>query len=198
MRNMIFKKFFCAILPVMLASTGWSETISEELIIQELVRTQTDPDSAIQIVIDAPADYVFTFLTTRLHEYVANASALEFDHTGSAISDRLSAGTLRTATMNNGDLLVQRFLIIDKPKEFAYYTNIQRSTIKAPLRYSVSRYRLTDLNESQTQLNVAVTYRATSRLFAFVVRKAFSSALRRDFERAAGIISSAYTAEKAP
>ena len=195
---MIFKKFFCAILPVMLASTGWSETISEELIIQELVRTQTDPDSAIQVVIDAPADYVFMFLTTRLHEYVANASALEFDHSGSAMSDRLSAGTLRTATMDNGDLLVQRFLIIDKPKEFAYYTNMQRSTIKAPLRYSVSRYRLTDLNESQTQLNVAITYRATSRLFAFVVRKAFNSALRRDFERAAGIISSAYTTEKAP
>ena len=196
MKTLIFTGFFRLFLPVMLASTAWSQTVPESLIIQELERTQTEPDSSTTVVIDAPTDYVFTFLTTRLHEYVADASALQFDHSSSGISDKLSIGTLRTTTMRNGDILVQRFLIIDKPREFAYYTNMQHSTIEAPLRYSVSRYELEELNDMQTQLSVAVTYRATSRLFAFIVRRAFSSALRRDFERAAGIIGNAYRTEK--
>ena len=193
----MFTSFLYAILAVILISPAWSQTISEGLIIQELERAQTNPDSATQIVINAPTNYVFTFLTKRLNEYVTDANALEFDHLGSAILGKLSVGSLRTVTMQNGDLLVQRFLVIDKPREFAYYTNMQRSTLEAPLRYSVSRYRLTELSDGRTQLDVAVTYRATSRLFAFIVRRAFSLALKRDFERAADIISNAYLAENA-
>ena len=196
MGDSIFIRFFCATLAVMLASPVWSQPVPEGLIFQELDRTQTKPDSTAQVVIDAPIDYVFAFLTPRLHEYVEGASALGFDHSGAARPDKLSTGTLRIATMNSGDFLVQRFLVIDKPKEFAYYTDMDRSTLEAPLKYSVSRYRLTELNDGRTMLNVAVTYRATSRLFAFIVRRAFSSALKRDFERAAGIIGSAYIAEK--
>ena len=191
----MFTSFLYAILAVILISPAWSQTISEGLIIQELERAQTNPDSATQIVINAPTNYVFTFLTKRLNEYVTDANALEFDHLGSAILGKLSVGSLRTITMQNGDLLVQRFLVIDKPREFAYYTNMQRSTLEAPLRYSVSRYRLTELSDGRTQLDVAVTYRATSRLFAFIVRRAFSFALKRDLERAADIISNAYIAE---
>lgn len=178
-------------------SPAESQTLSEGLIIQELERAQTEPDSAIEVVIDAPADYVFTFLTTRLHDYVADASTLEFDHSGSTRSDQLGAGSIRTAIMQNGELLVQRFLLMDSPREFAYHTDMQRSTLEAPLQYSVGRYRLTELNKRQTRLNVSVTYRATSRLFGFIVRRAFSSALRRDFDRAAGIISNAYIEENA-
>ena len=178
-------------------SPAESQTLSEGLIIQELERAQTEPDSAIEVVIDAPADYVFTFLTTRLQDYVADASALEFDHSGSTRSDQLGEGSFRTAIMKNGQLLVQRFLLMDPPREFAYHTDMQRSTLEAPLQYSVGRYRLTELNKRQTRLNVAVTYRATSRLFGFIVRRAFSSALRRDFDRAAGIISNAYIEENA-
>ena len=179
----------------MLMPPAWSQTISEGLIIQELERAQTNPDSATQIIINAPTDYVFIFLTKRLNEYVTDVNALEFDHLGSAILGKLSVGSLRTVTMQNGDLLFQRFLVIDKPREFAYYTNMQRSTLEAPLRYSVSRYRLTELSDGRTQLDVAVTYRATSRIFAFIVQRAFSFALKRDFERAADIISNAYIAE---
>jgi len=197
MRDNLRIRFLLAILAVMPASLAGSQTIPDSLIIQELERAQTEPDSATEVMVDAPIDYVFTFLTTRLHDYVADATAVEFDHSGSPRSEQLGKGSIRTATMQNGELLVQRFLLMDPPREFAYHTDMQRSTLEAPLQYSVGRYRLTELNERQTRLNVAVTYRATSRLFGFIVRRAFSSALRRDFERAAGIISSAYVEENA-
>jgi hypothetical protein len=197
MRDNLRIRFLLAFLAVMPASPAGSQTIPDGLIIQELERAQTEPDSATEVVIDAPIDYVFNFLTTRLHDYVADATAVEFDHSGSPRSEQLGKGSIRTATMQNGELLVQRFLLMDPPREFAYHTDMQRSTLEAPLQYSVGRYRLTELNERQTRLNVAVTYRATSRLFGFIVRRAFSSALRRDFERAAGIISSAYVEENA-
>ena len=197
MRDIIRIRFFLAILAVMPASPAGAQTIPDGLITQELERAQTEPDSTTEVVINAPADYVFTFLTTRLHDYVADASALEFDHSGSTRSDQLGAGSIRTAIMQNGELLVQRFLLMDSPREFAYHTDMQRSTLEAPLQYSVGRYRLTELNKRQTRLNVSVTYRATSRLFGFIVRRAFSSALRRDFDRAAGIISNAYIEENA-
>ncbi|MEC7581685.1 MAG: SRPBCC family protein, partial [Pseudomonadota bacterium] len=197
MRDIIRIRFFLAFLTVMPASPAGSQTIPDGLIIQELERAQTEPDSATEVVIDAPVNYVFTFLTTRLHEYVADATALEFDHSGSLRSDQLGEGSVRTATMQNGELLVQRFLLMAPPREFAYHTDMQRSTLEAPLQYSVGRYRLTELNKRQTRLNVSVTYRATSRLFGFIVRRAFSSALRRDFDRAAGIISNAYIEENA-
>jgi len=197
MRDNLRIRFLLAFLAVMPASLAGSQTIPDSLIIQELERAQTEPDSATEVMIDAPIDYVFTFLTTRLHDYVADATAVEFDHSGSPRSEQLGKGSIRTATMQNGELLVQRFLLMDPPREFAYHTDMQRSTLEAPLQYSVGSYRLTELNERQTRLNVAVTYRATSRLFGFIVRRAFSSALRRDFERAAGIISSAYVEENA-
>ena len=197
MRDNLRIRILLAFLAVMPASPAGSQTIPDGLIIQELERAQTEPDSATEVVIDAPIDYVFNFLTTRLHDYVADATAVEFDHSGSPRSEQLGKGSIRTATMQNGELLVQRFLLMDPPREFAYHTDMQRSTLEAPLQYSVGRYRLTELNERQTRLNVAVTYRATSRLFGFIVRRAFSSALRRDFERAAGIISSAYIEENA-
>ena len=197
MRDNLRIRFLLAFLAVMPASLAGSQTIPDSLIIQELERAQTEPDSATEVMVDAPIDYVFTFLTTRLHDYVVDATAVEFDHSGSPRSEQLGKGSIRTATMQNGELLVQRFLLMDPPREFAYHTDMQRSTLEAPLQYSVGRYRLTELNERQTRLNVAVTYRATSRLFGFIVRRAFSSALRRDFERAAGIISSAYVEENA-
>ena len=147
MRDIICIRFFLAILAVMPASPAGSQTIPDGLITQELERAQTEPDSTTEVVINAPADYVFTFLTTRLQDYVADANALEFDHSGSSRSDQLGEGSVRTATMQNGELLVQRFLLMDPPREFAYHTDMQRSTLEAPLQYSVGRYRLTELNE---------------------------------------------------
>ena len=125
MCDLVRIRFFLAVLAVMPTSPAESQTLPEGLIIQELERAQTEPDSAIEVVIDAPADYVFTFLTTRLHDYVADASALEFDHSGSTRSDQLGAGSIRTAIMQNGELLVQRFLY-GPTEEFAYHTDMQR------------------------------------------------------------------------
>ena len=205
MRDIIRIRFFLAILAVMPASPAGAQTIPDGLITQELERAQTEPDSTTEVVINAPADYVFTFLTTRLHLTVGLCGRRQRmpDFAWNLIiqahpgQTSYGEGSVRTATMQNGELLVQRFLLMDPPREFAYHTDMQRSTLEAPLQYSVGRYRLTELNERQTRLNVAVTYRATSRLFGFIVRRAFSSALRRDFERAAGIISSAYIEENA-
>ena len=132
MRDILCIRFLLAFLAVMPASPAGSQTIPDGLIIQELERAQTEPDSATEVVIDAPIDYVFTFLTTRLSNYVADATAVEFDHSGSPRSDQLGKGSIRTATMQNGELLVQRFLLMDPPREFAYHTDMQRSTLEAP------------------------------------------------------------------
>ena len=66
MCDLVRIRFFLAVLAVMPTSPAESQTLPEGLIIQELERAQTEPDSASEVVIDAPADYVFTFLTTRL------------------------------------------------------------------------------------------------------------------------------------
>ena len=174
-----------------------AEGLSPEFLAEELQRTRSDPDSAVRISIDAPRDYVFNFLTTRLDEYAEDAVALTFNHTDSDTPGNLDRGSLRTTTMENSETLVQRFLLADAPDEFAYHTDMDRSTLSAPLQYSITRYQLTSIDRETTELNVTVTYRASSRLLAFFVRRAFNSALQRDFERAANIIARSYRAELA-
>ena len=172
-----------------------AEELNAEFLAGELQRTLSDPDSTVSIRIAAPRDYVFRFLTTRLDEYAEDAVALEFDHAQSAAPDGLDRGSLRITTMENRQTLVQRFLLVDAPTEFAYHTDMERSTLSAPLRYSITRYRLAAIDSETTELSVAVTYRASSRLLAFFVKRAFNSALQRDFERAADIIARNYRTE---
>ncbi|HCL72021.1 MAG TPA: hypothetical protein DIC58_04240, partial [Gammaproteobacteria bacterium] len=86
-------------------------------------------------------------------------------------------------------------LLLTAPTEFAYYTNMELSTLSVPLDYSITRYSLTETNYENTELSVTVSYQASSKLFAFIVRRAFNSALRRDFERAANIIAEKYKNE---
>jgi hypothetical protein len=166
-----------------------------DLIAAELQRTRSDPDSTVSVSIAAPRDYVFDFLSTRLDEYADGAAALRFDHAGSASTGRLGRGSLRITTMDNGETLAQRFLLFTAPTEFAYYTNMELSTLSVPLDYSITRYSLTETNYENTELSVTVSYQASSKLFAFIVRRAFNSALRRDFERAANIIAEKYKNE---
>ena len=170
--------------------------LDSEFISAELRRSLTDPDSKVQVKVAAPRDYVFSFLTGRLDEYADGAVALEFDHAESATSKRLDQGSLRITTMDNRETLVQRFLLLNAPSEFAYFTDMERSTLSAPLKYSVTRYSLITLDRETTELSVAVTYEASSRLFTFLVNRAFNSALRRDFERAAEIIAEKYYKER--
>ena len=169
--------------------------LGSDFIAAELQRTRSDPDSTVSVSIAAPRDYVFDFLTTRLDEYADGAAALRFDHADSAITGRLSRGSLRIATMDSGETLAQRFLLFTAPAEFAYHTNMELSTLSVPLKYSITRYLLSEINNENTELSVTVSYQASNRLFAFIVRRAFNSALRRDFERAANIIAEKYKNE---
>jgi hypothetical protein len=170
--------------------------LGSDFIAAELQRTRSDPDITVSVSIAAPSDYVFDFLTTRLDEYADGAAALRFDHSGSANTGKLGPGSLRVTTMDSGETLAQQFLLFTAPAEFAYYTNMELSTLSAPLKYSITRYSLTEIDNNNTELSVAVSYQASSRLFAFIVRRAFDSALKRDFERAANIIIEKYKDER--
>lgn len=195
LRKFYFVVFLLIVTPDIHGAENGVPGLDNDFIAAELERTRSDPDSAINISIAAPRDYVFDFLTTRLDEYADGAAALQFDHAGSARMNRLDRGSLRITTMDNGETLVQRFLLIADPTEFAYYSDMERSTLSAPLKYSITRYTLTEIDNANTDLSVTVSYEASSRLFAFIVRRAFNSALRRDFERAAIIISEKHKEE---
>ena len=169
-----------------------AEVLSEDFIASELQRAETDSDSVVIIPIAAPMDFVFDFLTRQLNQYVTNAISVNFDHTLGVSSNILSVGSHRIIIMENGDKLVQRFLQYQRPFGFAYLTDMEKSTVEVPLNYSISKYELTDVGDSRTILKVAIVYKSSSRLLAFFVRRAFNSALQRDFERAAEVIKVAY------
>jgi len=165
-----------------------AENPNETVIAQELQRTQTEPDSVASVTIAAPVGFVFEFLTSRPHDYTDNAVEAAFDHSGSEISNGLGRGSIRTITLENGDTLFQRFLLFDQPATYAYLTDMDRSTVSLPLNYSIARYELTELTDSSTALRVSLVYQPSSRLLAFIVRRAFRSALQNEFERAVEVI----------
>ena len=96
--------------------------------------------------------------------------------------------------MASDEFLLQRFLIIGPPSSFAYFVDMERSTLSAPLVYSISRYQLTETTPETTQLDIAVVYQSSTRLLAFLVRRGFNSALERDFDAAVAIIEADYLA----
>jgi len=173
-----------------------SEELSESFIASELQRTEIDSDSVVRIPIDAPVDFVFDFLTRQLNQYVTNAVSVNFDHTSGISNDILGVGSHRIIIMDNGDKLVQRFLQYQRPFSFAYLTDMGKSTVEAPLDYSIAKYVLKDAGDSRTLLKVAIVYKSSTRLLAFFVRRAFNSALQRDFEKAAEVIKVAYQEDK--
>ena len=173
-------------------NTFSAQEISLELIEQELTRTQVDPDQSIEISVNAPLSYVFDFLSLRLNEYVEGARAVEFNHSNSEASDRLDIGSIRKLTMENDTYLIQRFLQFQRDIGYDYFTDMDKSTLEAPLNYSLSRYEFSETTEGQTIVRISVVYQSSSRLLAYFVRRAFSSSLRRDFERAAATIEFNY------
>ena len=90
--------------------------------------------------------------------------------------------------MENDTYLIQRFLQFQRDIGYAYFTDMDKSTLEAPLNYSLSRYEFSETKEGQTIVRISVVYQSSSRLLAYFVRRAFSSSLRRDFERAAATI----------
>lgn len=178
------------------AAASTAQEISEGFIEDELSRTQADPDSEVTLTINAPREFVFEFLTRRVHEYVADAHGIEFDHSNSVEAKQLAQGSTRTITMDNGEALLQRFLRFDPPNSYAYFVDMDRSTIEAPLDYSISRYELSEIDSDTTQLRTAAVYRSSTRLLAYFVRRGFNNALQNEFSRAAQMIESEYLASQ--
>ena len=173
-------------------NTFYAQEISPELIEQELTRAQLDPDQSIEILVNAPLSYVFNFLSLRLNEYVEGARAIEFNHSNSEAPGKLGVGSIRKLTMENDAYLIQKFLQFQLHIGYAYFTDMDKSTLQAPLNYSLSRYEFSETKEGQTIVRISVVYQSSSRLLAYFVRRAFSSSLRRDFERAAATIEFNY------
>ena len=124
-------------------NTFYAQEIDSKIIEQELSRVEVNPDQSIEISINAPVRYVFDFLSKRLNEYVEGASAVEFNHSDSEVMGELNIGSIRKLKMENNDFLVQRFLQFKPPYHYAYFTDMEKSTVEAPLNYSLARYKFT-------------------------------------------------------
>jgi hypothetical protein len=173
------------------AAEKWPD---KNLIVAELQRTAIAPDSQTTVSIAAPVEFVFDFLSRRPHDYTENAVSVAFDHSDAEIAGLLGSGSDRMITMEDGETLVQRFLLFDAPTTYAYLTDMQRSTFSAPLNYSITRYELFAREDGGTTLQVALAYEPSSRWLAFLVKRAFNSAIQDDFERAAEAIAAAWAA----
>jgi len=180
--------------PVVIAA----EALDDTFIAAELQRTAEAPDVVAQVSIAAPVDFVFAFLTRQPHRYTADAATVSFDHAASAAPGQLGPGSERVIGLRSGETLVQRFLLVDAPNSYAYLTDMSRSTLSAPLRYSITRYTLTATGPAESRLQVALVYQPSSRLLAFFVRRAFQSALQRDFDRAAQLIAAQWQQQDYP
>lgn len=164
---------------------------SNEFIQTELERVGRDPENSVTISVDAPTEYVFRFLMERLDIYTEDAKTITFDtSTGEGIT--ASVGTERTTSMKEGGTLVQRFLIMNPSSTYAYFTDMSKSTLSVPLKYSLAKYEFTEADANTTTVKISVVYQPTSRLTGFIVRRLFNSAFERDFNNAAKIMSERY------
>lgn len=186
-RKVLLVNFFLIANPILAAPE-----ISFEFIAAELHRAETNPDQSVEILISAPIEFVFGFLSQRLDEYIADAVAVEFDHAGSKTEGEVDIGSIRKITLEDSNFLVQRFLRFDPFSGYAYLTDMERSSLDAPIAYSITTYNLSSPAVNETTLRVSVVYKPTTRLLGFFVRRVFNSAFKRDFENAAQVISSEY------
>ena len=159
----------------------------------ELERVVSDPENSVTISVDAPVDYVFRFLMERLDLYTKDAETITFDT--SAGEGIKAVGTERTTTMKEGGTLVQRFLIMEPTSTYAYFTDISKSTLSVPLKYSLAKYEFTEVDANKTSVKISVVYQPSSRLTGFIVRRLFNSAFERDFNNAAKIMRQRYQEE---
>jgi hypothetical protein len=163
----------------------------DEFIQKELERVVSDPENCVTISVDAPVNYVYRFLMERLDLYAKDAETVTFNASGED-SIQASVGTERTTTMKKGGTLVQRFLIVEPPMTYAYFTDISKSTLSIPLKYSVAKYEFAEVGVKKTTVKISVVYEPSSRLTGFIVRRLFNSAFERDFNNAAKIMSERY------
>ncbi|HAG72462.1 MAG TPA: hypothetical protein DCL66_09710 [Gammaproteobacteria bacterium] len=164
---------------------------SDEFIQTELKRVVSDPENFVTISVDAPVNYVYRFLMERLDIYTKDAETVTFN-TRDEGNIQASVGTERTTTMKKGGTLVQRFLIVEPPTTYAYFTDISKSTLSVPLKYSLAKYEFVEVGVKKTTVKISVVYEPSSRLTGFIVRRLFNSAFKRDFNNAAKIMNERY------
>lgn len=188
------KKLFLALTSLALlwgaTAVNAQASYGDEFIQTELERVASDPDNSVIIYVDAPVDYVYRFLMERLDLYTADAEAVTFD-SGDG-SSQASVGTERTTVMKKGGSLIQRFLIVEPSTTYAYFTDISKSTLSVPLKYSLAKYEFTEIDADNTTVKISVVYKPSSRLTGFIVRRLFNSVFVRDFNNAAKIMGERY------
>ena len=150
----------------------------------ELERARINPDDSTTLSVAQPIEIVFDALLTRLAEYSEDIAGISFDHGGAENTGELGVGSLRITTMDDGTRIVQRIIAFDPPREFAYFTDMSLSSVRAPIDYSIGHYSFTEQQDRRVEALVSVAYRPGSRLTAFLVRLGFSRALSRDFRKA--------------
>ncbi len=166
--------------------------LDQVFVLEEFARTQNDPDHSVTFEVDAPPDVVFRFLTDRVHDYANDATAVEFDHRNSLTPDNLDSGSVRITTMKSNEQLVQRFIHYNPSTSYAYFTDMEASSVDVPLQYSIAYYQLTSIANEKTRLKISVVYKSSSRWLSYFVSRAFNSALENDFEAAVELIETEY------
>lgn len=150
----------------------------------QLQRAIEKPDTQVNIQVNAPMSQVFSTLLNNVHDYSDSAVAIEFDHSNSDVLNSLGIGSERITHMEDGKILVQRILQLNEPTSFAYFTDMQKSTVDVPIAYTVGHYQLTQIDDELVEAQVSVAYQPKSRLTGFIVRRIFNSAVKKDFQKA--------------
>lgn len=167
-----------------------TENFSEQFIAAQLERAKVDPDHRVSIEVNQPVAVVFDVLLNRLADYSDDVASISFITGNEAAAGSPGVGSERITTLSNGEQLVQRLLLFDTPYRFAYFTDMNKSTVSVPMQYSIGHYALEDLGNGRTRAEISVAYAPSSRLFSLFVRAGFSRALQRDFANAEKFLNS--------
>ena len=187
----LFRTLHClAVFFLLPAQLLLASEYNQQFIDAELERTIVNPDNRTAIEVDQPIGLVFDALLSRLAEYTENITRIDFDHSSAADPATLSIGSERITTMDDGRKLVQRIIIFEPPNRFAYFTDMSLSTVNVPIDYSIGYYTFAEQSDGKTAATVAVAYKPSSRLTAFLVRLGFNRALSKDFEKAQAYLNS--------
>ena len=187
----LFRTLHClAVFFLLPAQLLLASEYDQQFIDAELERTIVNPDNSTAIKVDQPIGLVFDALLSRLAEYTENITRIDFDHSSAADPATLSIGSERITTMDDGRKLVQRIIIFEPPNRFAYFTDMSLSTVNVPIDYSIGYYTFAEQSDGKTAATVAVAYKPSSRLTAFLVRLGFNRALSKDFGKAQAYLNS--------
>ena len=169
--------------------THAGDEFSPGFIQKELERAKTDPDHTTNIMVRGSIDEVFTFLLERLDLFISDARRVAFDHNNAEVPGALGVGSERRTTMANQRTLVQRMLHVASPTAFAYFTDMEQSTLEVPITYSVTYYQLTKQENGAVDVRVSVVFKPKSRVIGPLVRLGFKRGMNRDFKKAAAYLN---------